>query len=234
MNIAIILAGGYGTRISGKIPKQLIKIADKPILIHTIEIFLLNDKIKHIIIVCNKKIISEVNDLIKFYWSDNNKKIDVIEGGETRNHSILMAYNFLNENYNLNNKDIIITHDAVRMFVNKKLINDSIKSCMTNHIIIPTIDIVDSICKIDENNITMINRNTIKIIQTPQTLHYETFKLMFEKKINLLMNPDWDLCWLSNINKVNILNIKGLNQNIKITTDFDLFFAKNIYQENQK
>lgn len=231
MNIAIILAGGSGTRITNKKHKQLIKISKKPILIHTLSTFLLNDNILKIIIVCHSQIIEEVNHLIKFYFPKNKIIIKIIRGGSTRNDSLLKAFNYLNDNYQLNNEDVIITHDAVRMFVSKKIIDDSIATCKANQVVIPVIDETDSIFKFDKNNLIMIDRNTIKKIQTPQTLHYGTFKKLFGMdKPDFLNNPDWDLCWLSKKHKIDIININGSIYNLKITTDLDLIVARAIYK----
>ena len=115
MIYAEILAGGKGTRMGNtEMPKQFLTIGNKPIIVHTLEAFLLNSDFKKIIITTPNKWIQHTKDLIvKYIPSDVQDRICVCEGGKDRNESIMSGIKFIEENYGLNDDDVIVTHDAV-------------------------------------------------------------------------------------------------------------------------
>ena len=99
MIFAAILAGGIGSRMGGTdTPKQFLTLGNKPVIVHTIEKFVINDKIDKIIVLTPKNFINHTNHLIDKYISDSDDII-VIEGGQTRNDIILYCINYINENY---------------------------------------------------------------------------------------------------------------------------------------
>ena len=87
MNFAGILAGGKGTRM-GKtdLPKQFLMLGEKPILIHTLEQFIIADKIDHIVVAVPENWINYTKDIIDKYCNDD--RISVIQGGQNRNETI--------------------------------------------------------------------------------------------------------------------------------------------------
>ena len=109
-NYAVILAGGTGTRMGIGIPKQLLKINNKPIIAYTIEAFQNHLMIDGIIIVIHADYIDQIERLKKEY--DLNKIIRIIPGGETRQGS---SYNAIT-GYDYKDDDILLFHDAVRPF----------------------------------------------------------------------------------------------------------------------
>ena len=81
MNIAIILAGGVGSRMGATIPKQFIEVCEKPIIAHTLDIFENNSNIDCIEVVCVKECIDLLNQIVQQY---NYKKVRwITEGGKT-------------------------------------------------------------------------------------------------------------------------------------------------------
>ena len=91
MIYGVILAGGVGSRMGNREkPKQYINIGDKPIIVHTIEKFCLCSEFEEILILCPKDWIEYSKGLVKKYVSET-EKIRVIEGGETRNETIMNA-----------------------------------------------------------------------------------------------------------------------------------------------
>ena len=162
MIFAAILAGGIGSRMGGTdTPKQFLTLGDKPVIIHTIEKFVINEKIDKIIVLTPQNYINHTKHLIEKYIP-NKDDIIVIEGGQTRNDTIMNSINYINENYGIDDDSIIITHDSVRPFVTHRIIEDNIQAarkygaCDT---VIPATDtIVESI---NGETIESINGETI-------------------------------------------------------------------------
>jgi 2-C-methyl-D-erythritol 4-phosphate cytidylyltransferase len=130
MNIAVIFAGGVGRRMNTKdIPKQFLKLYDKPIIIHTLERFEQHPMIDAIVVVCVAEWIDYLNQLTFKYRIDKVKK--VVPGGSTGQLSIyngLVAANELTQGENA----IVLIHDGVRPLINEQLITDNIE-CVQKH-----------------------------------------------------------------------------------------------------
>ena len=88
MNIAIILAGGSGTRMGSDVPKQFIDIYGKPLIVHTIESFDVNSNIDYIAVVCKKDWQEELKIWVRKFGI--NKLRWIVDGGETRQESIMI------------------------------------------------------------------------------------------------------------------------------------------------
>ena len=168
MIYALILAGGKGNRMGNtKLPKQFLKIGNKPIIIHTIEQFMLCNKINKIVITVSPEWESHLIDLLKHY---NLSNIDVTFGGKDRNESVMNGCNFIKEKYQINDNDIIITHDAVRPFVTSRIIEENIEKIKQFDAIDTIIPAIDTIVEINNDTIESIpNRNRMYQGQTPQT-----------------------------------------------------------------
>ena len=133
MNIAVIFAGGMGTRMNRKdnIPKQFLTVCDKPIIVHTIEIFQNTKEIDAIVVSCIEDWIPHMEDLKNSYNLDKIKKI--VKGGSTGQLSIYNGLEAAKEvsvemrqgkflgNSDLN-KDIVLIHDGVRPVIDSDLI----------------------------------------------------------------------------------------------------------------
>ena len=128
MIFAAILAGGVGSRMGGTdTPKQFLNLGDKPVIIHTVEKFVINSSIDKIIILTPQNYINHTVNLIEEYIADYSD-IVVIEGGDTRNDTLVRSINHIFDNYDVDSESIILTHDSVRPFVTHRIIEDNIKA----------------------------------------------------------------------------------------------------------
>ena len=88
-NIAVILAGGVGSRLGLSTPKQFFKVAGKMVVEHTVEAFERNSHIDEIAIVSNPFYIAEFENMtIRNGWKKVKK---ILQGGKERYHSSLSA-----------------------------------------------------------------------------------------------------------------------------------------------
>ena len=128
MVFGVILAGGIGSRMGNvEKPKQYLNLGGKPVIIHTVEKFFVNSNFDEVIILCPPSWIGHTKNLVKKYLN-NDKKVVVIEGGETRNETIMASVTYIEEKYGVTDDTIIVTHDAVRPFVTHRILNENIQA----------------------------------------------------------------------------------------------------------
>ena len=233
MIFAAILAGGAGNRM-GEVdkPKQFLKLGDKPIIIQTVEKFSLNSKIDEIIVLAHRYWLNHTKDLINQYFP-NSSNIVVIEGGELRNDTIMNAISYIEENFEIDENDIILTHDSVRPFVTHRIIMENIEktfevgACDT---VIPATDTI--VVSEDHGLISNIpNRNCMYQGQTPQTFKILKLKEAYEKLSDEEKSTLTDAAKIFVLNGEEVAIVKGEVFNIKITYPYDLKVANSIIKD---
>lgn len=234
MIFAGILAGGKGTRM-GKtdLPKQFLTLGTKPIIIHTIEQFLISKDIDRIIVAVPNNWISYTQDLVDKYCKDD--RIIIIQGGSDRNGTIMNICKYIKEKFHITKDDIIVTHDSVRPFITQRIINDNIKICKkfgaTDTVIPATDTIVESFNHEIISNIPI--RNNMYQGQTPQSFRILDFIDINEQ----LLDGEKEI--LTDAAKVYVLKnqkvglVIGENYNMKITTAYDLKLASLIIENKE-
>ncbi len=232
MIFTAILAGGSGTRM-GKTdtPKQFLNLGKKPIIIHTIEKFVINQKIDKIIVLTPKTHIKSTNDLIEKYIP-NNDHIVVIEGGETRNDTILNSIRYIEENFGIDEGSILITHDSVRPFVTHRIIEDNIDAALEYgacDTVIPATDtIVESVSGETISNIPV--RDNYYQGQTPQSFNIKKLSSLINNLTEDESNILTDACKIFTLKNEDVYLVNGEVTNIKITYPYDLKLANNILE----
>ncbi len=228
MNIAIILAGGSGSRLGLDIPKQFVKINGEEIIIRTIKKFEINENIHNILIIMNTAWITYTKKLIS--RKGFRKIIDIIPGGKTRQESSYKALSNLVSK--VKPDDIIIIHDAVRPFISNDIITRTISETQKHHACCVAVKSIDTVVKAANNVIWEIpNRNTIYNEQTPQGFRFSLiWKAIQVAKEKDFFNVTDDVSFVHNIGEPVYL-LEGDYNNIKITTKIDLYLAEKISYE---
>ena len=227
-----ILAGGKGTRMGNTdMPKQFLMLGTKPIIIHTVEQFLINAKFSKILVACPKDWVSYMNDLLEKYLPNSN--VIVIEGGTTRNETIMNGCRYIEENFGLNDDDVIVTHDAVRPFVTPRIIDDNIKGTEKYDAVDTVIPATDTIVESkDGKAISDIpNRAYLYQGQTPQSFNVKKLMNVYESLTDDEKAILTDACKIFSIKKKKVKIVKGETYNIKITDIHDLKIANAILME---
>lgn len=237
MIYAEILAGGKGSRMGNvPLPKQFLDLGGKPIIVQTVEKFLLQPRFKAIIIVVLPDWVHYTEDLLNS--NINQSDLDcvfVTEGGSERNDTLFMGIDFIQKKFGVNKDDVVITHDAVRPFVSQRIIDENINGVLKVGAIDTVIPAIDTIIQANEHN------NTIDLIpdrklmyqgQTPQSFNIqllkESYKKLTDKERNVLTDAA-KIVLLSSKKKVG--TVIGDQQNFKITTSFDYKMAESIVSE---
>ena len=117
MNIAIIIAGGSGSRMGQDIPKQFINVYDKPVIVYTMEAFQKHPKIDAIEIVC----LDGWHDVLRAYAKQFGiaKLENIVSGGENGQDSIRNGLFDIQKRYH-SEDDIVLIHDAIRPMLSRK------------------------------------------------------------------------------------------------------------------
>ena len=230
MIFAAILAGGVGSRMGNSdVPKQFLNLGDRPILIHTIEKFIINSKFDKILVLTPNNFINSTIDLIKNIEGETDKII-VLEGGETRNDTIRNAIKYIKSNFSIDDDSIIVTHDSVRPFVSHRIIEDNIKmaneygACDT---VIPATDtIVESV---DGDTISSIPlRDHYYQGQTPQSFKINKLDSLYNNLSKEEIDSLTDAAKIFTLNNEDVFLVEGDVTNIKITYPYDLKLANTI------
>lgn len=225
MNIALILAGGSGSRTEQSIPKQFISIYEKPIIIYTLEAFQSHPEVDGIIVSC----IDGWHDVLKGYAvaAGITKLRWIVSGGENGQSSARNAL-FTLENV-CKEEDIVIIHDAVRPMISHEIITDCIAKAKQYGSGLSAVRCQETIMRTEdgETGHVGIDRNDIMRVQTPQAYCYG--RVLWAHKEALKRG-------ITNAVYTNTLMMAlgeelhfscGSNKNIKITTleDIDIFKA---------
>ncbi len=213
----IILAGGVGKRLGGHVPKQLIKINNKTILEHTIDVFHNMDEIEEIVLVC-------LSDEIKNI-GDKYKKVICTKGGDTRQSSV---YNGLQKV----TKEIVLIHDGVRPFVSKKDIIKIIEKVKQNKNVVIGTKVKDTIKVCNGNKVlNTLKRENLWAVQTPQGFKKDIILEAHKKALeNNYIGTD-DTSLIENMGLI-VEIVEGNYNNIKITTKEDINIAKMLFEKN--
>ena len=233
MIYAEVLAGGKGTRMGNtELPKQFLMLGKKPVVIHTLEQFLMNERVDHILVWCPEAWISYTRDIIKKYIG-KNEKISVVKGGETRNDTILNGCKYIEEKFGLNDEDIILTHDAVRPFLNQRIINDNIDMTFKYGAVDTVVEAFDTIVhSVDGKIITDIPvRSEMYQGQTPQSFNIKLLMKFFDSLTEEEKAILTDACKALVLKGTDVHLVKGEVYNIKITTQYDLKVANGLIGE---
>ena len=123
-NIALIFAGGVGSRMGASIPKQFLEVSNKPIIIHTLELFEINQNIDEIYVGCIEEYIPDLKEMIKRFSVNKIKKI--YPGGNSGQDTIFRGLCAIKED--LEEEDaIVLIHDGVRPLVNQETIDNVVR-----------------------------------------------------------------------------------------------------------
>ncbi len=207
----IIVAGGTGKRMQADIPKQFSELKSKPILMHTIEVFVNYDRHINIIVVLPENQMKVWKQMCK----EHNFNIvhQTVAGGVTRFDSVKNGLELAPD------EGLVAVHDGVRPLVNVQTIRRCFEKAERTGAAIPVVDIVESIRKVDGNDNEAVNRNLYKAVQTPQVFDVQILKAAYRQDYVPTFTDDASVVEAFG-HKISI--VEGNKENIKITTPFDL------------
>lgn len=226
MNIAVIFAGGTGTRMHTKdMPKQFLRMHGKPIIIHTIEQFEFHEKIDNIVVACIKDWVPYLKELVERY---NLKKVaKVVPGGSNSQQSIYFGLCAAKE-IACEGKNIVLIHDGVRPLINKKIINDSIESVEEHGSAIASVKVKETVLLVDQFNeiVEIPERKDSRLARAPQSFWLDEILAAHKKAISEGKTEFIDSCSLMQHYGKKLYLVDSPEQNIKITTPEDFYIMR--------
>ncbi len=216
---AVILAAGSSVRF-GSENKLEARIFGKSILSYTVDIFLSCGQVDEIIIVTKKDMLSSLKQAYSY-----SKRVTVIEGGASRNHSSLIGVEAASG-------DILLIHDGARPFIDKNIITRSIDGTIEYGAVAAAMPATDTIklCDDDQNVLSTTNRSNTWRTQSPQAFRRDLLLSAYEG-VNPLDPKLTDDCMVVESKGVKVHLVEGSEYNIKITTRADLTMAQAIAKE---
>lgn len=220
-HIAIILAGGTGSRVGGQTPKQLLPLADgRSILEHAVDAFEAAPCIDEIAIVMHPDFIAEAQHLcLQNSWQ---KVQQIIPGGKERWESSVHAIQAFSSQ---NSAVSLWLHDAARPFVSQQIIADVFQALNAHSAVSVAIPVTDTLYLVNDNSVKQIpNRAEYMRAQTPQAFHLDTIAEAYRRALekgNIIATDDAGIVH-NYMPEVPIYIVQGDEQNKKITYKEDL------------
>ena len=214
--IALIVAAGNGSRMNNTVPKQFLFLKNKPVLYYSMKAFLDSYNDIEIILVLPEEHIAKGQEIIDGYFDAS--KIKITSGGRTRFHSVQNGLSLIKDQ-----DAIIFVHDGVRCLLTKDLIERCYQSALEFGTAIPVIECRDSVRLLTNNGSKVLDRNKVKLVQTPQTFHSKILLAAFHIDYKDGFTDEATVVEAFGL-KVNL--IEGETNNLKITTPADLFIAE--------
>ena len=212
---ALIVAGGVGNRMQSPIPKQFLELNKKPILFHTLEKFYQFDEKIQLVLVLPDHQMNYWEKLCKEYKF--KVKHTLVAGGETRFDSVSNGLKHIPDDH------FVAIHDGVRPMVSMQVVNRCFRVASKSGSAIPVITLNESLRQVDDESSNIIDRDQIRIVQTPQTFKADLIKSAYK----LENRPEFtDDASVYEANGGHVKLVSGNRENIKITQPLDLKVAE--------
>ena len=212
---ALIVAGGKGTRMKTKLPKQFLELNGLPVLMHTINAFYRYNQNTEVILVLPEDDFQLWEELcIKHNFKKN---IKLQKGGDSRFQSVKNGLSLIED------EGLVAIHDGVRPLVSEDIIGASYRLAAVHDSAVAAVRLKESIRMTDQDNTKAMDRSRFRLIQTPQTFKTKLIKQAYEGKEDSSLTDDASVAERAG----HIISLfEGSYENIKITTPEDLVVAK--------
>lgn len=233
MNIAIIFAGGVGTRMNTKDrPKQFLMVHGKPIIVHTIEKFQEHNEVDGIIVVCVEGWLEYMKEMQYRYRLDKIGKI--VTGGKTGQLSIYNGLKAAESLYGVEDT-IVLIHDGVRPLITAKVISDNIECVKKYGNAITCAPTKESVVLVNEENVilSVVEREDSRTAKAPESFYLKDILAADEDSISRGIINEIDSCTLMAHHGAKMHVVDGDYGNIKITTPEDFYTFRAIYDANE-
>jgi len=219
MNIAVVLAGGVGSRVGADRPKQFLEIVGRMVIERSIDAFEANSMIDEIAVVINPMYVREMEEIVKRNCWKKVKR--VLKGGEERYISTLSAIEAYGENEDVN----MLFHDAVRPMVSQEIINRVVKAMEQHDAVGVAVKVTDTVWEAEGDIIkSILDRNVLRKAQTPQAFKMRIIKEAYKRGLQDPNMGSTDDCGMvmRYMPEEEIFIVEGEERNMKLTYKEDI------------
>ncbi len=234
MNVALIFAGGSGTRMNAKAkPKQFLELNGKAIIIHTLEYFEEHPEIDAICIVCIESWMDYLKDLLQRYFI--KKVCWIVPGGATGQESIRNGVESIHKDCGKPDDCVVLVHDGVRPLISGKLISDNIQCVRLNGSAITVAPAVETIVTADADICVqnIYDRSRCHLARAPQSFFLNELYDVHKKAQAEGISDMIDTASLMKRYGHSLYMVDGPVENIKITTPLDFYLFRAIYEARE-
>lgn len=220
MDYAIIVAGGRGTRMGGKVAKQFRLLGDRPVLMHTLERF------------ADKAIILVLPHDEQQHWHDLCREYrfalphSIIDGGQNRFGSCRAGINAIPDDAN----GVVGIHDGVRPFVSNETIGKVYDEARRTGAAIPVLPVTETLRQEQPDGWHNVDRALFRRVQTPQCFDIQLIKRAYRQPYSPAFTDDASVVEALGA-KVSM--VEGNIENIKLTTPMDLMLGECLIQNSK-
>lgn len=220
----IIVAGGSGSRMKTKVPKQFLELDGRPVLMHTIEQFFNFDPSIGIVLVLPQDQVETWETLCVHHTFQISCKIAI--GGSSRFESVKSGLSQIEAD-----KGTVAIHDGVRPFVSFETLTRCFDMAEEKGNAVPIVPLVESIRTITDEGSMAADRNRYVLVQTPQVFDLEEIRNAYSCRYNPIFTDDASVLEYAG-KSINL--VAGNRENIKITEPIDFEIAKSIITYNKR
>ena len=232
MILAAILGGGIGSRMGNmNTPKQYLHVGSRPILVHTVEKFLVHPQVERVVVLAPPSWLGFTQDILNEHLPKGHN-VAVIAGGEKRNDTLRRALDYVKEQFGDAEDHILLTHDAVRPFVTHRVISENIIAAQEHGACDTVVPASDTIVHSEDGAFIseIPPRSAIYHGQSPQTFKCNRLRALMES-----LRPEeeavlTDACKIYTLRGEPVALVPGEVYNIKITYPYDLAVAHAILE----
>ena len=232
MNIALIFAGGVGTRMSTKAkPKQFLELHGKPIIVYTLELFQTHPEIDGIVIVMVAEWVDVMKELLARYQL--TKVVEVVEGGETGQLSIFNGLKAAEKHFRADST--VLIHDGVRPLIDHDIITANIKQVQRSGNAITTSPTIETFVVVDDDMVVqeVPARKHSRLAKAPQSFVLSNIISIHRNALQDGITNSIDSCTLMSQYGYQVTLVEGPVENIKITTPTDYFMFRAIIESRE-
>ncbi len=218
---AVIPAAGVGTRFGGRTPKQFLRFGAMPILAATVCHFAAHPAVRAVVVAAPGQHVARTRRLLAPFARQG--PLAVVAGGRTRQDSVWLALQATPEDV-----EIVLVHDAVRPLITRRLIDAVAAAAAETGAAICALPITETIKRVRGELVeATLDRSGLWAVQTPQAFRADLLREAHEKaRRDGIVGTD-DAMLVERLGHP-VRVVRGLVENVKITTPEDLRRARRV------